>query len=93
MVHPADAESWEWDDGNEFELARHGISSEEVEQVFWNDPVWVPNRRAGSGNWKMLGDSNGGRRLTVVLHFDADRSRLRPITGWKCTRAERTKYF
>jgi hypothetical protein len=41
----------------------------------------------------MLGRTNGGRRLTIVIRFYADRSVLRPITGWRTTVGERSKFF
>ena len=42
-MRPWDAEGFEWDEANESELAdpRHPIQPWEVEQVFWNRPVWA----------------------------------------------------
>ncbi len=91
--HPSGGEVWEWDAGNEAEVSRHGISMSEVQEVWDNGPVWVPNIRHHAGDWKMLGRTNGGRRLTIVIRFYADRSVLRPITGWKMTAGERSRYF
>ena len=45
--HPLVAEAIDFDDGNESELARHGISAVEVWQVVTNDPTWVPNKKGG----------------------------------------------
>lgn len=92
MAHPAEAESWEWDEGNESELARHNISAAEVEEVFEESPAWIRNRRHRSGDWKMLGLSFGGRRLTIVVRYDEVTLSLRPITGWDATAAERSRY-
>lgn len=93
MTHPATATGWDWDDGNERELAAHGITPFEVEQVFSNDPVWAPNRRHRAGDWKMVGRTDGGRRLTIVIRFRQDVHELRPITGWDATDGELTRYF
>ncbi len=90
---PADAEAWEWDEGNETELYRHRIAVREVHEVWCNDPVWVPNIRHRAGDWKMLGQTNGGRRLTIVVRLCSDRNVLRPITGWDSTAGERSRYF
>ncbi|SRR6266511_218767 len=90
--HPGAGEYWEWDDGNERELWRHGIRAGEADQVFDNGPTWIPNLRHGAGDWKMVGLTDGGRRLTIVVRFYPDRMTLRAITGWETTRAERTKY-
>jgi uncharacterized DUF497 family protein len=93
MTKPPGGEAWEWDEGNETELSRHRISSGEVYEVWDNGPVWVPNIRHRAGDWKMLGQTNGGRRLTIVIRFYSDRSVLRPITGWETTAGERSRYF
>jgi uncharacterized DUF497 family protein len=74
-------------------LAAHGISFEEVEQVFANSPRSARNRKARSGDWKMLGLTDGGRRLTIVVHYDGDAKMIRPITGWSPTVGEITRYF
>ena len=81
-MHPSDASECEWDDGNQSELARHGVTPEEVEQVFDNQPTWIPNKRNRAGDWKMVGATNGGRRLTIIVRVATDDYRLRAITGW-----------
>jgi hypothetical protein len=91
--HPSTAESWEWDEGNERELAQHRILPTEVYQVYENGPKWAPNVRQHAGDWKMMGTTRGGRRLTIVVRFYEDRSLLRPITGWDTTVGERARYF
>jgi uncharacterized DUF497 family protein len=83
----------EWDDGNESELRAHKISPEEVEDLFGNAPVWVPNKKYRAGKWKMVGYTSGRRRLTVVAAWDENRAVLRPITGWECTTGEARKYL
>ncbi len=91
--HPSSAEVWEWDEGNESELAAHNISPQEVYEVWANGPGWAPDVRYRAGDWKMYGKSDGGRRLTIVVSFYADRGLLRPITGWDATPGERSRYF
>lgn len=90
---PWEAEDFEWDDDNEGELAGHSISPEEVHQVWENGPFFVPNKKQGSGDWKMLGTTHGGRRLTIILAYDSRRRRVRPITGWKAEGADLARYF
>jgi uncharacterized DUF497 family protein len=92
MTKPWDAEAWEWDEGNEMELHRHGISPRDVYAVYSNGPVWAPNVRHHAGDWKML-QTDGGRRLTIVVRLYSDRRLLRPITGWDSTTGERSRYF
>lgn len=93
MTHPVNAQAWDWDEENEGELAAHGISPEEVRQVFEGRPVWARNRRHRAGDWKMMGRTAGGRRLSIVVYYEPRLGRLRPITGWDATAGERTRYF
>ena len=91
--NPQDAEAWEWDDDNESELAAHGIEVREVYEVWANRPILVPNRRSRAGDWKIVGLTNGGRRISIVLKYSVDRRIVRPITGWNCTKGEISKYL
>jgi len=91
-MHPRDAEGLEWDEDNEEELWPHGIRPWEVEQVRWNRPVWAKDKREGSGDYKMVGATNGGRRLTIVVEVKAAKGLLRPITGWPSTKGELARY-
>jgi uncharacterized DUF497 family protein len=81
-MHPSQATEFEWDDANERELWRHRIAPGEVEEVFDNHPAWIPNKRNRAGDWKMVGRTNGGRSVTVVVRHDEDSLLLRAITGW-----------
>jgi uncharacterized DUF497 family protein len=92
MTSPWHAELLDWDDDNEAELAAHHITPAEVHQVWENEPVFVPNRRHRAGDWKLVGQTHGGRRLTIVARFYEDRKLLRPITGWESTRNEQSRY-
>ena len=92
-MKPWHAESFDWDDGNDLELASHGISQEEVESVFEEGPVWAPNKKDRAGDWLMIGRTAGGRALTIPLRLDETRLAPRPITGWDSTAGERTRYL
>lgn len=94
-MHPRFAEGFEWDDGNSGELHQphHPIEEWEAEQVFWNNPVWAPNKRAGSGRWKMIGYTDAGRALTLIVTMNLETRSLRVITGWDCTAGEKTRYL
>ena len=70
-------------------LAAKAISPIDVEQVFANGGVFVPNKKAGSGDWKMIGPTNGGRLLTIVLVYEELTRTIRAFTGWKPTDNER----
>jgi uncharacterized DUF497 family protein len=89
---PEGAEVIWWDEENETHLARHRIAVEDVEDVFWGQPLWIPNEKNKAGKWKMIGRNRGGRLLTVVCSWDQDRRILYPITGWDTDPEERAKY-
>jgi hypothetical protein len=92
-LEPRHAEAFEWDDGNESELAAHRISTIDVDDVFLSKPIWFPNRNNRPGNWKMVGKNRGGRALTIVCTWDEVRRVLRPITGWDATDGEKGRYL
>jgi hypothetical protein len=83
----------EWDEGNLSELGAHAIADRDVEDVYAGGPVWVPNRKLRSGDWKMVGRTRTGRAITVIVAWNEIRRSLRPITGWDCTPGERTRYL
>ena len=92
-MHPSDAEGFEWDEEeNEAELWTHGIRWWEVEDVFWNRPTWTRDKRDASGDYKMIGKTDGGRRLTIVVEVKTAKRALRPITGWESTKGELSRY-
>jgi uncharacterized DUF497 family protein len=72
----------EFDDYNEEELANHGISAREVMQMLENPFTIRRNKKSGSGERQLIGETNGGRRLTVILAATALPDRWRPVTGW-----------
>lgn len=92
VVHPRDAEDLEFDEANEAHLAHHHITALEVVQVWWSEPVYVPNRKGLAAAWLMFGDTDAGRSLTIAVVVDDIRSRLRPITGWDSTSGELTRW-
>jgi len=92
-AHPSQAEGLEWNEGNEAELAAHKIVASEVHEMWANQPVFAANIRHRAGDYKMMGLTDGGRRLTIVMHYDTERRVLRPITGWDVTPGELSRYF
>ena len=91
-MHPREAEGFEWDDENRRKLARRQIWEWEVEEVFWNRPVWAQNKKGRSGDYIMVGRTDGGRRLTIPIQVKPATRQLRAITGWLSSQAELSKY-
>jgi hypothetical protein len=90
--HPGRFEVVDFDDGNEGELAAHGITALEAWQVLAGEPTWVPNKKGRAGTWLAVGQTSGGRRLTLPVTYDAARRQVRPITGWISTSGEVKRY-
>lgn len=66
-------------------LARHSVTPDEVEEVFFNSPLKV--RKASSGKYLLYGTSDSGRYLFVV--FGWVETKVRVITARDMTKAER----
>lgn len=90
---PWEAEGFDWATERVIEkLADRRISQFQVEEVFLNGAAFKSNRIDQTGDWLMIGLTNRGRPLTVVvLVIDETRS-LRPITGWDSSISE-VDYF
>lgn len=88
LTHPCEATWIEFDDANEGHIARHGVTTEELWQVFDDDPLWASNKRGMTAAWLMIGRTSGGRPLVAaVIHHD-DRGCVRPVTERPCKSEE-----
>jgi uncharacterized DUF497 family protein len=65
--------------------SKHGVSPDEVEQVFFNTPYQI--LRAEEGKYKWLGRSDNGRYLLVVLVREG--TLIKVITARDMNAAER----
>ncbi len=60
-----------WDDWNEEHIARHGVTRDEAEEVCFNQSsLGVRIRR---GRYRVIGQTDAGRYLTVILDFAGKR--------------------
>ena len=72
-------------------IARHGITSEEAEQVIENGPLNLKRQiRAGEERTVYLGETDAGRILTVVV--TARGEMLRVVTAHPADRSARRTY-
>lgn len=69
--------------GNTEHATRHGISSEEIIEVFANRPTISRNRRNRSAGYSAFGHSDGGRPIRVNFRYDAAIRSARPISAWE----------
>ena len=91
-MRPWEAEGLEWDDINIGKLWDRQIRETEVEEVFWNHPVWGRNKAGRTGDRLMVGITDGGRRLTIPVQMNPINKQLRPVTGWESSTAELSRY-
>lgn len=78
-----DPDDIDWDEGNREHATRHGVSMEEITQALLNQPTVRRNRRGRAGDYYVFGVADGGRRVVVVVAWDAGRRIVRPITAWE----------
>jgi uncharacterized DUF497 family protein len=76
-------------------LGARAISSAEAEQAIWNRHVVIRNRRGRSERRQreerrlLIGRSDGGRLLTLVIEETLEPTAWLIVTGWESTLAER----
>lgn len=73
-------------------LGARGISAQEAEQLPRNPHVTVRNPRGGGEAGKrrlLIGRTEGGRPLTLVIERTVEPSTWLIVTGWRSTEAER----
>lgn len=78
-----DPEDIEWNEANREHATRHGISVDEITQMLQNGPTVRRNRKGRSGDYYVLGDTDGGRHIVAVVAWDTNRQVVRPITAWE----------
>lgn len=86
-------EGFEWDAGNlRKSPAKHGVSNEEAEEIFYRAPVIDEAMRPGDREprWCAYGDSERGRVLRVV--FTLRGRRLRIVSARPASKKERNYY-
>ncbi len=67
-------------------------SDAEVDQVTANRHVTAPNPRGESGSILLIGETDGGRLLTIPLASIDDPTGWRPATAFDASRHQRTVF-
>ena len=74
-------------------LGARAISREDCRQLLANGSVLAPNPHAGQPDRRLLiGSTNGGRVLTVVVEPTLDPADWLVVTGWESTERERKMF-
>jgi len=87
----ARAARFDWDDANIGHIARHGVTPDEVEQAFKNDPLVMLATQKRGGETRVLcaGLTDAGRALQFV--YTLRRGRIRVITAHTAKKKVRDK--
>ena len=89
-----DPDSFDWDAGNRTKNAKHGVQSEEIESIFYEEKLLFAGRitEPAHEEWRglILGRSSMGRLLALIFTRRGDR--LRPISCRSMRPNERRLY-
>ena len=78
-----------FDQHNLAEMARHHISKAEADQLILNRYIVVQNPRGRSDSIMLIGETNGGRLVTMPLTPLDDHGLWRPATAFDASRHQR----
>ena len=95
MIDLAKIAGFEWDDGNARKNEKHGVSTAEAEQIFFNDPLLLLTDVLHSQReprFHALGKTGEGRLLHITFTLRHAGSLIRVISARSMHRKERTIY-
>lgn len=84
-----------WDQGNARKNDKHGVSTAEAEQVFFNQPLLLlpdPKHSLSESRFYALGKSDDRRTLHITFTLRSDGEMIRVISARDMHRKERTIY-
>jgi uncharacterized protein len=86
---------FDWDEGNARKNEKHGVSSAEAEQVFFNAPLLMLAGAKHSGKelrFHALGKSDEGRLLHITFTLRESNEKIRAISARDMHRKEQKIY-
>lgn len=95
MIELAAITGFEWDDGNARKNEKHGVSTAEVEQIFFNDPLLLltdVRHSQREPRFHALGRTDEGRLLHITFTLRQSDTLIRVISARTMHRKERTIY-
>jgi uncharacterized protein len=74
---------FDWDDGNWPKCAKHGVSREEIEQVFLGNPAVMADPNPKESRMRAIGKTTAGRFVFLIftLRKIVGNTVLRPISA------------
>ncbi|MBP9217627.1 MAG: BrnT family toxin [Sterolibacterium sp.] len=95
MINLASITGFEWDQGNARKNEKHGVSTAESEQVFFNTPLLLladEKRSHIECRFHALGHADTGRLLHITFTLRNRGERIRIISAQDMHRKERLIY-
>lgn len=96
MIDFSRISGFDWDAGNERKnIDKHGVSKEEAEQVFFNEPLLLLIDEAHSGKelrFHALGETDDRRYIHITFTLRDEGRKIRVISARDMHRKERRMY-
>jgi uncharacterized DUF497 family protein len=86
---------FDWDEANQYHLARHDVTPKEAEEVVLGEPLYIElQNEVGSGEEErllQLGETATGRILQLLTTWRG--GKVRVISGWDAPKQLKTYYL
>jgi uncharacterized protein len=95
MIDLTNITGFQWDDGNARKNEKHGVSTAESEQVFFNAPLLMledEKHSVSEPRFHALGKTDDGRLLHITFTLREDGEKIRVISARDMHRKEREIY-
>ena len=95
MIDLEGLSGFDWDEGNARKNEKHGVSTAEAEQVFFNQPLLLLEDRSHSQSeprFHALGITDGDRTLHITFTLRLSGTLIRVISARDMHRKERAIY-
>ena len=95
MIDLTKITDFDWDDRNARKNDKHGVSTAEAEQVFFNEPLLMIvdiKHSQGEPRYHALGKTDEGRTLHITFTLRNAGERIRVISARDMHKKERTIY-
>jgi uncharacterized protein len=84
--------AFEWDAENRRHVARHRVRTDEVEQVFANDPMYL-RAEVVDGEERFTAVGHTHRLRILILAWTMRGKTIRPITAFDASKKMRERYL
>lgn len=95
MIDLTKITDFDWDDGNTRKNEKHGVSTAEAEQIFFNEPLLMitdTKHSQGESRFHALGKTDEGRTLHIAFTLRHAGEKIRVISARDMHTKERIIY-